>query len=88
MLLLVFVLGPCEPLIPLFVVPASRGRWDLAIATAIVFALATLATMLSVTLAGLAGLERLRFAPLERWGHTFAGSAVALCGLAVIGLGL
>ena len=36
-LFLVFVLGPCEPLIPMFVLPASRGRWDIALATILVF---------------------------------------------------
>lgn len=51
-LFLVFVLGPCEPLIPIFVVPASRGRWDAALAAALVFSVVTVATML--TLVGLA----------------------------------
>ena len=32
-LFIIFVLGPCEPLIPLFVLPASRGDWALAGAT-------------------------------------------------------
>jgi hypothetical protein len=88
MLLVVFILGPCEPLLPLFVVPASRGRWDLALATLAVFAVATVATMLASTAAGLAGLRRLKLAPIERWGHTFAGATVAVSGLAVIAFGL
>jgi hypothetical protein len=88
MLLLVFILGPCEPLIPLFVLPASRGRWDLALATVVVFAIATVLTMLCVTAIGLAGLSRIRLGPLERWGHAIAGATVAASGLAVITLGL
>ncbi len=87
-LFLIFVLGPCEPLIPLFVVPASRGLWGLAIATALVFFVATIITMLAVTLAGLAGLNRFRLEPLERWSHSLAGGTITLCGLAIITLGL
>lgn len=88
MLMMIFVVGPCEPLLPLFVVPASRGRWDLAGAAVVVFALSTVLSMLAATAVGLAGLQRWRLGVLERWGHTLAGAAVAASGLAVITLGL
>jgi sulfite exporter TauE/SafE len=87
-LFLIFVLGPCEPLIPLFVLPASRGDWGLAVATAIVFTLVTLVTMLSLTAAALAGSRQLRLGPLERWSHALAGTVVAASGLAILFLGL
>ncbi len=87
-LFIVFILGPCEPLIPLFVLPASRGRWGLALATAAVFGVITIATMLAITLAGYLGLARLRLGRLERWSHALAGAVVASSGLAVIFLGL
>ncbi len=87
-LFLIFVLGPCEPLIPLFVLPASRGDWALAAATAIVFSIITLATMVSLTAAALAGASRLRLGGLERWSHTLAGSVIAASGLAILFLGL
>ncbi|MGD8441745.1 MAG: hypothetical protein PVG53_14530 [Holophagae bacterium] len=87
-LFLIFVLGPCEPLIPLFVLPASRGDWALAAATAIVFSIITLATMVSLTAAALAGVARLRLGGLERWSHTLAGSVIAASGLAILFLGL
>jgi len=88
MLLLVFVLGPCEPLVPLFVLPASRGQWDLAILTAAVFSVVTVVTMLALTALGMAGLERISFRWAERWGHALAGAAVATSGLVVIAFGL
>ncbi|MBP7146707.1 MAG: hypothetical protein KBD01_04120 [Acidobacteria bacterium] len=84
----VFVLGPCEPLIPLFILPASRGRWGLAIATAVVFGVITVASMLVVTAAGHAGLATIRLGALERWSHSLAGVVIAASGLAVIFLGL
>ena len=87
-LFIIFVLGPCEPLIPLFALPASQGRWDVAILTAVVFAIATLLSMVGATLAGLQGLRFLRLGPLERWSHVFAGCVIAAAGLSVIYLGL
>jgi hypothetical protein len=87
-LFLIFVLGPCEPLIPLFVLPASRGDWGLAAATATVFTVVTLATMLGLTAAALVGAKELRLGPLERWSHALAGTVVAASGLAILFLGL
>ncbi|MGH9869922.1 MAG: sulfite exporter TauE/SafE family protein [Candidatus Polarisedimenticolia bacterium] len=84
----IFVLGPCEPMIPLFVLPASRGRWGLAIGSALLFSVLTIATMVVVTLLSLAGLRRLPFAFLERWSHAMAGAVLWASGLAIITLGL
>ena len=84
----IFVLGPCEPLIPLLILPASRGRWDLMWGTALLFGAITVTTMVILTLAGAAGLERIPTARVERWSHAMAGAVIAASGLAVIGLGL
>ena len=87
-LFIIFVLGPCEPLIPLFVLPASRGRWDLAILTGLIFGLLTITLMVTVTILAVAGLTRLNFGRLERWSHAMAGAIIALSGAAVLFLGL
>ena len=87
-LFVIFVLGPCEPLIPLFALPASQGRWDVAVLTAMVFGLATLVSMVGITLAGLEGLKLVNLGPLERWAHVAAGGIIAAAGLSVIYLGL
>ncbi len=84
----VFVLGPCEPLIPLFVLPASRGRWGVAALTAGVFSAITVATMVALVSLALAGVQRIPLAKLERWSHALAGGVIAGSGLAVIFLGL
>jgi len=76
-LFIIFVLGPCEPLIPLFALPASQGRWDVAVLTAV-----------GATLAGYEGLKFVRLGPLERWSHVVAGCVIAAAGLSVIYLGL
>jgi hypothetical protein len=87
MLFTVFVLGPCEPLVPLFVLPASLGRWDLAAAAAAVFGVVTIAAMAGMVGAACAGVDRLPLGFLSRWTHAVAGGMIALSGLAVIVLG-
>jgi nickel/cobalt exporter len=87
-LFIIFVLGPCEPLIPLFVLPASRGRWDLAILTGAIFGILTITLMVAVTIFAVTGLAHLNFGRLERWSHAMAGAVIALSGAAVLFLGL
>lgn len=86
-LFLVFVLGPCEPLIPLFMLPASEGRWGTALATGAVFGAVTLVTMLSITGLMVAGMARLPLGSLQRWAHTMAGTVIAGSAAAVLFLG-
>ena len=87
-LFLVFVLGPCEPMIPFFVAPASRGAWGLAFATGLVFSAVTIASMLVLTGVAAAGVKRLPLGAFERWSHAMAGGIIAASGLAVVFLGL
>ncbi|MBM3991268.1 MAG: hypothetical protein FJ298_09720 [Planctomycetes bacterium] len=83
-----FVLGPCEPLIPLYFLPLSQGEFALASCTALVFALATIATMLTLVSLAHTGLSTLRLAALDRWSHTLAGTAISATGLATLVCGL
>lgn len=83
-LFLVFVLGPCEPLIPLFMVPLAEGKLALAWTMAAVFTAVTIAAMLVLVAVALAGLERLPVRGLERWSHALAGAVVASCGVAML----
>lgn len=83
----IFVFGPCEPLVPVLMVPAAAGSWTHVAAVTAVFAAATLATMTAAVLAGYFGLSRLRLGPMathaERYAHALAGLALAGCGMAV-----
>ena len=83
-LFVVFVLGPCEPLIPLVFLPAVEGRWALAGATAFTFGLATVATMVLLVGAARAGTRRLRPAFLERWLHAATGGLLAFSGAMIL----
>ena len=84
----VFVLGPCEPLIPLVVLPASEGRWGLAGATALVFGAVTVLTMTALVSLAASGTRNLRLGFLERWSHSLAGLLMAASGLAVLFAGI
>ena len=87
-LFIIFVLGPCEPLIPLLMYPAAtRSTAGLVLVTA-VFAAATLATMLTVVTLATLGVNLLPMGRLERYSHALAGAAIALSGLGIELLGL
>lgn len=87
-LFLIFVLGPCEPLVPLLMVPAAHGDWPALAAVVLVFSLATIATMLATVTLGALGLSRLPSGAAERWSHALAGAAILLCGVGIRVFGL
>lgn len=87
-LFIIFVLGPCEPLIPLLLVPAAQhSAWGVA-AVAIVFSTVTVLTMVTVVALGLLGLKTLRLPALERYVHAMAGATLLVSGLLVQLLGI
>lgn len=88
-LFIIFILGPCEPLIPLIMYPAARGDIAQAAMVTLTFGLATLAAMLAVVGAACFGLRRLAgFAFFERYGAAMAGGIICACGLSITFLGL
>ena len=87
-LFVVFVLGPCEALIPLLAAPAADHDVAAGVLVALVFGGTTLATMLALVAAGYAGLRVVSVKPLERWSHALAGTAVVVSGVAIQALGI
>lgn len=87
-LFVVFVLGPCEPLIPLLLFPAARHSVAGTLAVVAAFGAATLATMLAAVYLTRTGLRRLSLAGAARYGHALAGASLGLCGLGMVFLGL
>jgi nickel/cobalt exporter len=87
-LFIIFVLGPCEPLIPLIMYPAARGSiLDVAIVAG-VFGGITVLTMLTTVLLSYFGLSKVPFHRFEKYAHAVAGLAIFLCGGAMKLLGL
>lgn len=84
----IFVLGPCEPLIPLLMYPAARESLAGVLTVTFIFGLVTVLTMTIVVLLALRGLESFKLKRFERYSHALAGSAITVCGLAVVFLGV
>lgn len=87
-LFVIFVMGPCGPLIPLLMYPAANHSIAGVVIVASVFSIVTIGTMLGVVLVGTFGMS---FAPLKRaarYSHAIAGCVILACGLAVQFLGL
>lgn len=84
----IFVFGPCEPMIPLVMVPAAAGDWEGLGLVTLVFGTVTLATMLAAVLLGRAGVQRIRLGWAERYTHALAGLTLLLTGGAMEVFGL
>jgi nickel/cobalt exporter len=84
----IFVLGPCEPLIPLLMYPAAKSSISGVVLVAGVFGGVTVATMMAVVMVSTLGISRLPMKPIERYSHAIAGATIALSGLAIQFLGL
>ncbi len=82
-LFIVFVLGPCEPLIPLLMFPAARHDWHGVALVTFTFGTATVATMCALVWAGTRGLALIRAPALERYAHALAGGIIAMSGAAI-----
>lgn len=87
-LFVIFVFGPCEPLIPLLMYPAAKNSLQGLILVTLVFAATTILTMLGVVLIASLGVTLLPLKQLERYNHALAGAAICICGLAIQFLGL
>ncbi len=84
---IIFVLGPCEALLPLLTASAVLGTASVVL-TATVFSIATILTMLTAVTLGVMGLNALRINWMERFASEIAGATVMCCGLAIVCLGL
>jgi len=87
-LFIIFVLGPCEPLIPLLMVPAADHSTIGVAIVSIVFSVVTIATMMAIATAGYYGLKILRLGALEKYVHVLSGGAILASGAAIKFLGL
>jgi nickel/cobalt exporter len=82
-----FSADPCVAVIPM-IMAASSGGWHAVISVVIVYEAATIATMVAFVLAARAGMTKLRFSWIDRFGDAVAGGLIVVLGavLAVLGL--
>jgi nickel/cobalt exporter len=87
-LFVIFVFGPCEPLIPLLMYPAAKHNIGGVILVTLAFGVITILTMLIIITAASWGTGFIRLGPLEKYAHAIAGAMIFISGLSVQFLGL
>ncbi len=87
-ILIVFVLGPCEPLIPLLMYPAAQASTVGLIMVTFVFGLVTMLTMLGMVCLSAWGMSFVNLPRLARFDHAIAGFTILMCGCSITFLGL
>jgi len=87
-LFLIFVFGPCEPLIPILMYPAAQNNFSGAVVVSLLFSIVTIATMMSIVLAFKLGLSKINLKPIEKYSHLIAGAMIFFSGIAIQFLGL
>jgi len=87
-LFIIFVLGPCEPLIPILMYPAAEINISGLILVTSVFAVTTILTMLAVVFITLRGINLIPLGKVERYTHLIAGAMILLSGVGMKFLGL
>jgi len=79
----IFVLGPCEPLIPIIMYPAAKENVGGLLLVTLIFGAVTILTMVGIVIASTWGINRLPLKKVERFTHALAGGSICLCGLAI-----
>jgi len=84
----IFVLGPCEPLIPLLMYPAAKSSYLALWLVVFVFGAVTILTMLGVVLISTLGINFIPLKNFEKYAHAIAGATIFMSGVAIQFLGL
>lgn len=82
-LFIIFLLGPCEPLIPLLMAPAIDMGVRAAVPVVIAFSVTTVGTMLVLVTLGHYGIKMRAMQRLDAHVGTLAGLAIAVSGVAI-----
>jgi len=81
---LIFVLGPCEPMIPLLYFPAAKNSLGAMMSLIIVYTIFTLGTMVLMVVLGYFGFAFFQSEKLERYLHATAGVTILICGIGMV----
>jgi uncharacterized membrane protein YqjE len=86
-MLLIFVLGPCEPMIPLLYYPAAKNSLYAMFLLIIVYTAFTLVTMVVMVTMGYYSFSLLKTNKLERYMHALGGLTIFICGSGMVLMG-
>lgn len=84
---IIFLLGPCEPMIPLLYYPAVSGSLYGILMLITAYTFFTLLTMLIMVSMGYYGISFLQTVKLERYMHALGGLTVFICGAGMLFMG-
>lgn len=84
----IFVFGPCEALIPILMYPAATVSVAGMILVTAIFGIVTIATMLSIVVLSVYGINFVQMNKLEKYTQALAGLIIVMSGVAVQFLGL
>jgi hypothetical protein len=84
---IIFVLGPCEPMIPLLYFPAAQHSWMGMLLLILVYTIFTLLTMVVMVMLGYYGIKFLRVEKSEKYMHALAGMTIFICGAGMVWMG-
>jgi len=87
-LFIIFVFGPCEPLIPILMYPAAENNISGTILVSMLFSIVTIVTMMTIVLSFQLGLNKINLRPLEKYSNLIAGTMIFFSGIAIQFLGL
>lgn len=87
-LFVIFVFGPCEPLIPLLMFSAESYGLATTVSLIGVFTIVTLSAMLASVLLLTKGLEFFPAKSLHRFSHALSGGTIGLCGVGILAFGI
>ena len=84
---IIFLLGPCEPMIPLLYFPAAQNSIAGMVSLIAVYTFVTMLTMITMVLLGFYGVGFLKINLLEKYMHSLAGLTLFICGAGMLFLG-
>jgi nickel/cobalt exporter len=87
-LFIIFVFGPCEPLIPLLMYPAAKHNIIGVALVTLAFGATTILTMLAIIAVASFGVRIAHLGFLEKYVHAIAGAMIFVSGISVQFLGL
>jgi hypothetical protein len=81
---IIFLLGPCEPMIPLLFAPAVNNNIAYLITLILAYTSFTLLAMLMMVMLGYWGIAFTNTGKLERYMHAIAGLTLIICGAGIL----
>lgn len=87
-LFIIFIFGPCEPMIPLIMGSQLHYGWNQTMMVILLFSAFTISSMMVMVFAGLYGFSKLKTDWIEKYTTVITGGALSLCGSGMIWLGL